>query len=265
MRSRAHFRSHPLHPMLIALPATFIPAAFLADLLGRLFEVPNLWPAGAYLSIAAVLTGLAAGVPGFIDYLYVVPPKSSAGRRATIHMLVNVSALVLMVIGMWFRDWDLFRPTWTTVLFELLSLVLVSIGGWLGGTLVYRNQIAVDHRYAHSGKWQEQEIEGSAGEMAPIDGAEHMKPGQMRLLHWGGRRLVLARTNEGFSITEDRCTHKGGPLSDGALVGRCVQCPWHGSQFDVTNGSVIAGPATEAIAVYSADFTDGRLRVKLPG
>ena len=166
-----------------------------------------------------MLTGLAAGVPGFIDYLYVVPPKSSAGRRATIHMLVNVSALVLMVIGMWFRDWDLFRPTWTTVLFELLSLVLVSIGGWLGGTLVYRNQIAVDHRYAHSGKWQEQEIEGSAGEMVPIDGAEHMKPGQMRLLHWGGRRLVLANQRGVLD-------HRGSLHAQGrTVIRRCARRP----------------------------------------
>jgi nitrite reductase/ring-hydroxylating ferredoxin subunit len=48
----------------------------------------------------------------------------------------------------------------------------------------------------------------------------------------------------------DHCTHKGGPLSDGALIGCTVQCPWHGSQFDIVTGRVIAGPAQKHILTY---------------
>jgi nitrite reductase/ring-hydroxylating ferredoxin subunit len=42
----------------------------------------------------------------------------------------------------------------------------------------------------------------------------------------------------------DRCSHRGGPLSDGELDGDCVTCPWHGSTFSVTDGEVVSGPAT---------------------
>ena len=70
----------------------------------------------------------------------------------------------------------------------------------------------------------------------------------MKLAPLGDRRIVLARTEQGYVAFDDRCSHKGGPLSDGVLICGTVQCPWHGSQFDVHTGGVKAGPASEPIA-----------------
>jgi nitrite reductase/ring-hydroxylating ferredoxin subunit len=56
----------------------------------------------------------------------------------------------------------------------------------------------------------------------------------------------------------DRCTHKGGPLSDGTLACGIVQCPWHGSQFNVNSGAVEQGPAEQPIETYDVDSNDGR-------
>jgi nitrite reductase/ring-hydroxylating ferredoxin subunit len=58
---------------------------------------------------------------------------------------------------------------------------------------------------------------------------------------------------------DDRCTHKGGSLADGALVCGTVQCPWHGSQFDVASGGVKSGPATQRVRTYEVEERDGRL------
>ena len=91
MRSTAQFKSHPLHPILIAFPVAFTTAAPAFDLVGVLAEWPTVWAAGAYLATAAVIAGVVAGVPGFIDYLYTVPPGSSAKKRATWHMAVNLA------------------------------------------------------------------------------------------------------------------------------------------------------------------------------
>jgi nitrite reductase/ring-hydroxylating ferredoxin subunit len=87
---------------------------------------------------------------------------------------------------------------------------------------------------------------------------------QMKLLEIGEWRVVLARTNDGLSAFSDRCTHKGGPLSDGALVCGVVQCPWHGSQFDVRDGAVSRGPARESIQVFEVREAGGRAEVNLP-
>ena len=50
------------------------------------------------------------------------------------------------------------------MLLEAAGVGLLTAGGWMGGTLVNRNQIGVDHRYAHAGKWQEQEVEARPGQ-----------------------------------------------------------------------------------------------------
>ena len=85
----------------------------------------------------------------------------------------------------------------------------------------------------------------------------------MRPLRWRGRRLVLARTEEGFAAFDDHCTHRGGSLADGALICGTVQCPWHGSQSDVHNGDVKAGPAEEPIGTYRAEIAGEQVRVTL--
>jgi nitrite reductase/ring-hydroxylating ferredoxin subunit len=53
-----------------------------------------------------------------------------------------------------------------------------------------------------------------------------------------------------FFATHDKCTHREGPLSDGALDGSTVTCPYHGAQFDVTTGAVLCGPAKAPIKTY---------------
>jgi nitrite reductase/ring-hydroxylating ferredoxin subunit len=85
----------------------------------------------------------------------------------------------------------------------------------------------------------------------------------MKLLRAGDRRIVIARTEHGYAAFDDRCTHKGGPLSDGSLVCDTVQCPWHGSQSDVMTGRVKEGPAREPIATYAVEDRDGRVYVTL--
>jgi nitrite reductase/ring-hydroxylating ferredoxin subunit len=72
----------------------------------------------------------------------------------------------------------------------------------------------------------------------------------MKLVHAGDTRIAVARTATGYAAFQDRCTHKGGPLSDGVLMCGRVQCPWHGSQFDVRTGEVKAGPAEQKIETY---------------
>src|SRR5205085_3004975 len=97
-------------------------------------------------------------------------------------------------------------------------------------TLSYRNQIGVDRRYANAGQLKERSITGFD---KPVCNSAELGEGQMMLARIAGDRIVVGRCPTGVIAFEDHCTHRGGPLSDGALVGCTVQCPWHGSQFDV--------------------------------
>lgn len=264
MRSKATFLGHPLHPILIAFPIGFLVGGLLFDLAGWLLDVPSLWTTGAYLSVAAVASGLIAAVPGFIDYLYVIPPNSSGKKRGFQHMLVNVGALLAFVAGGAFRDWDSFRPAPLTLLFEVAGVGLVIVGGYLGGTLVYRNQIGIDHRYARAGKWKEQVVDAAPGQSVVVARAGELEPDQMKLLHAGDRRIVLARTEGGYVAFDDHCPHRGGSLAGGVMACGTVQCPWHGSQFDVRSGAVKAGPADRGVATYAVHEAAGEVRLTIP-
>jgi nitrite reductase/ring-hydroxylating ferredoxin subunit len=101
---------------------------------------------------------------------------------------------------------------------------------------------------------------------AGLDGGatDDLRVDQMKLIRVGSRRIVLARIESGYVAFDDRCTHRGGPLSDGVLACGTVQCPWHGSQFDVRSGAVAHGPAEEGIATYAVEERDGRVWIRVP-
>ena len=255
MRTRAYFFGHPLHPMLVPFPFAFLTGALVFDTLGLIGEDPSFAKTGSYLTIAGLGAGLLAAVPGVIDYFGSVPPNSSAKQRATKHALLNSTALVLFAI-IWFTRFD-GVVTRSIVITEFAGVVLLGAAGWMGGTLVYRNQMGVDHRYAGAGKWKE--IRHAGGEALARSG--DLALNQMMLVHRGDERLVVGRTEDGCRAFDDRCTHKGGPLSDGALICGTVQCPWHGSQFDVATGEVKAGPATQKIRTHHVAESNGQIRV----
>lgn len=264
MRSKAHFKSHPIHPMLVAFPVAFIVAAPLLDVAGLFGGWESVSTAGTFASVAVVVTGLVAAVPGLIDYLYVVPPNSTGKWRATYHLMVNLTAVALIAASWFFRDWNTLRPESMAVVLEVLALGFMTIGGWLGGTLVYRNQIGVDHRYARAGKWREDSVDGQPGEAVEVHGAKELEVGQMILVRAGNRRVVVARTDAGYAAFDDHCTHRGGSLADGVLACGAVCCAWHGSQFNVNDGSVRAGPAEKPIATYRLEESGETVRLVLP-
>ena len=261
MRSKAHFKSHPLHPMLLPFPLAFFTGTLLFDLIGFFADKPALWQTGFYLQIAGVGFGLLAAIPGLIDYRYTVPPDSSAKKRAAQHGILNTTT-VLLFLGAWFyRQGDAALPMLVLAM-EAVGVLLMSIAGWLGGTLVYRNQIGVDVRYAHAGKWNEVYLDEGT---APILVAEtgELQVNAMKLVHIGKKRIVLARTENGFVAFDDRCPHKGGSLAGGSMMCGTVQCPWHGSQFKVTDGAVTAGPAKQKIAVYTVTVEHDKVYLHL--
>lgn len=263
MRSAASFKGHPIHPMLIPLPIGFFLGALGFDLAGVLRGTPSLWTTGAYLAAAGVVTALLAAVPGAIDYFRTVPPGSSGKRRATKHALVNVSATVLFAAGWFLRGGAAAEPGVLVLGLEAVGVVLLTMGGWMGGTLAYRNQIGVDHRYARAGKWSEARPD-DASDRPVVAGADELEVDQMKLVVVDGQRIVVGRTEKGYVAFDDHCTHRGASLADGVLMCGRVQCPWHGSQFDAVTGEVRAGPADRGISVYEVEETGGQLRLVLP-
>jgi nitrite reductase/ring-hydroxylating ferredoxin subunit/uncharacterized membrane protein len=248
MRSYASIKGHPVHPMLIVYPFAFLTGAFGFNVAAAASRRRDLAEVSQRLIPVGLVVGAAAAVPGLLDYVESVPPASSGKKRATQHALLNSAAL-----GLFAASWLVGRTrrrAMIPLVMQGVASAAMSVAGYLGGTLVYRNQIAVDHRYANAGRWME-DTQTGANASALARSGEGLELNQMKLVRAGDARIVIGRTENGLAAFSDRCTHKGGPLSDGALICGTVQCPWHGSQFDVKTGRVTCGPAREDIPVYS--------------
>jgi nitrite reductase/ring-hydroxylating ferredoxin subunit/uncharacterized membrane protein len=263
MRSRASLQGHPIHPALIPFPFAFLYGAFVFDFLGRLAQRHSWWTTGGHLGLVGIGTALVAAIPGFIDYFATVPPNSSGKQRATRHMLVNLGAVVLFSVAWAIRGSAPTMPGNLVLVLEAVGLGLLTAGGWMGGVLVNRNQIGVDHRYARAGRWKEERVGAGPDASLVVARSDELKPDQMKLLHVEGRRIVLARTADGYVAFDDRCTHKGGSLAGGVMIGGVVQCPWHGSQFDCRTGGVKAGPAEQSVSAYRVTEAKGEVRLSL--
>jgi nitrite reductase/ring-hydroxylating ferredoxin subunit/uncharacterized membrane protein len=263
MKSKAVLLGHPVHPMLIPFPFAFLTGAFVFDAAGWLRDVPAWWTTGGHLSVVGIATAIVAAVPGLVDYFYTVPPASSAKARATKHLLTNLAAVALFVVAWWARGGTATRPDTVVLGLEFIGLALLGAGGYMGGTLVTRNLISVDHRYAQAGRWRDETVDVRSNQAIAVAEHDELKVDQMKLLRIGDKRIVLARTEAGYVAFDDRCTHKGGSLAGGVMVCGTVQCLWHGSQFDVSTGKVKAGPAKDPIRMYEVKEEGGRLKLVL--
>lgn len=142
MKSAARINGHPIHPMLIPYPFAFLSSALAFDAAGLARGDEQLGHTARLLTKAGIVTALAAAVPGLIDYFLRVP-SGEPKKTATNHMLSNVSALAFFAAASAARG-DQARPTKTVLALETIGTGLLSIGGWLGGSLSYHHMVGVD-------------------------------------------------------------------------------------------------------------------------
>jgi nitrite reductase/ring-hydroxylating ferredoxin subunit len=88
-------------------------------------------------------------------------------------------------------------------------------------------------------------------------------PGEGKLVDAGGKKIALFNVDGTFYAIDETCTHRGGPLSEGMLVGTEVTCPWHGATFDVRTGEVVGPPAQRAVVRYGVRATGTDIEVEV--
>ena len=143
MQTRAHFYRHPIHPMLVVFPIALWIFSFICDIAAHQALNPAFWSAMAFYTMAGgVIGALAAAVPGFIDYLSL--KQFAVKRIATAHMTLNLVIVVFYVFNLGFRMSRITETNSTAMLISAVSLVLLAISGWLGGSLVYEHGIGVE-------------------------------------------------------------------------------------------------------------------------
>ena len=77
-----------------------------------------------------------------------------------------------------------------------------------------------------------------------------LAPGTSKVVQADGLSIALFNVEGTFYAIDNTCTHRGGPLGEGALSGDTVECPWHGAHFNVKTGAVTAPPAGAGVRSF---------------
>jgi uncharacterized membrane protein len=143
MESRVKLAGHPVHQMLIIFPLGLLATAVVFDVI-YLVTDNALWTQAAFYMIGAgVITGLAAAVPGVVDWL-AIPRGTRAKRIGLIHGVGNVIVVTLFALSWYLRRDQPAAPPTGAVVAGLLGAGLSLLTAWLGGEMVNRLGVGVD-------------------------------------------------------------------------------------------------------------------------
>src|SRR3990170_3375958 len=90
---------------------------------------------------------------------------------------------------------------------------------------------------------------------------DEVPPGEMKVVEVAGEEVVVANVDGTYYAFGNECTHVGGPLSEGALQGDQVPCPWHSTIFDVKTGQPQGGPGKDPVPTYQVRVQCGEVQV----
>ena len=238
---------HPLHPALTDATIGAWTTGTLLDIAG----VPEAADAAMTVGVMAAVPTALAGAADWAD------TGEQPRPIGLVHAALNAVGLVCMIVSLFAR-----RAERRALGFGLsiTGLSLATISAWLGGQLVYHKGTNVS-RVAFEPPVEDWQVVMRAD--AVPEGK--LVGGEVKV---NGTRVPIVMLKRGGNIMalSGTCTHWGGPLAEGKLVeGDCVQCPWHGSQFRMADGSVRQGPASVPENVFEVRITDGNVQVRRRG
>ncbi len=138
----------------------------------------------------------------------------------------------------------------------LLSYLVLSVGGYIGGHIVFKYGYMVNYNAFSKGRRAK---EFTA--VAPVSDVPEDRPVKVT---YGTTALMLVRRGEVVHALKETCSHAGGPLSEGELKGDTITCPWHQSVFRITDGAVVHGPAGTRQVSYAARVNGDQVEIQGP-
>src|SRR5207244_10349740 len=95
-----------------------------------------------------------------------------------------------------------------------------------------------------------------------VANTQDLQEGSLLKVEYAGNAVVLSMVNGKVYAIDAVCSHEGGPLEEGTLEDYEVECPWHGSKFDVRTGEVRNPPADTPQSVYEVKVQNNDILVR---
>jgi nitrite reductase/ring-hydroxylating ferredoxin subunit/uncharacterized membrane protein len=237
---------HPLHPALVNLP---LGAWTVAAALDALEEVSGnrALGSGADAAISLGLVGaLGAALTGIADWRHT---EGQARRVGLAHGLLNTGALALYTTSLLLRRFKARRAGRGVA---MLGYMVANASAYLGGHLVFNEQIGVDHT-------ADQQLPRV---FVPVMSAAELPENTLHRVTAEGMPVLLLRRGEQIYAIAETCAHLGGPLVEGKCEDLSVICPWHGSRFSLETGDVLKGPSTYPQPCFETRIQQGQIEVR---
>lgn len=97
----------------------------------------------------------------------------------------------------------------------------------------------------------------------PVAKLSDVPPGSCRSVDADGFGIALANVDGTLFAVDNTCPHAGGPLGEGTLMGKLIECPWHGWRYDVQTGERPENPKIK-IDCFQVHVEDGVVHVLMP-
>jgi len=219
---------HPVHPAITDVPIGAFLVAVVLDLVGE--------PTAAFWAIViGQLAFLASALTGIADFS---DTDGTARTRATTHGTIMVIGGAFTAASLILRQGGTVEgPTQTIPL--IIGFLVIAAGAFVGGDVVYAlGNMVSRHAFRGAGvKW----IRLDTGDVTDLMSLPEATPTRMRA---GINDLVVVRIADQLHALHAVCAHAGGPLPEGKVTpDGCLECPWHGARYRLSDGLVRRGPS----------------------
>ncbi len=242
---------HPLHPLITDVPI----GAWTMTQIFDLFSMARGGDDGLDLASdvtlgMGVLAALGAAVTGLTDWSDI--DTGSRRRMGLAHGIINVTGLTLSLGSLGLRMGG-GRNRGLARTLSASGYLVSALAAYVGGELVYSLGTSINRN-----AWVE-----SPKKFADIAVVADIEEGKMQKFVAGGNPVVVVKHKDGIHAFGGTCSHMGCSLWKGKLEGHVVTCECHGSQFDITDGHLVHGPATASVPSYEVREENDRLQVRL--
>lgn len=233
---------HPLHPVLTDVPVGAWTVAAVLDMIGA--------EEGAGVAIGIGLLGaVGSAVTGLTDWS---ETEDRARKVGVVHAALNVIATGMYTASFFMRKSR--RRRQGAVAMSMLGYAISGAAAYLGGHLVFGEQIGVDHTATADSRKPEK--------FRQVMAAAELREDKPAYVEAEGVGIVLVKRGERIFALTNTCPHLGGPLAEGKLVGDAIQCPWHQSELALEDGHVVNGPTTFPARCFDVRVRAGQIEVR---
>ncbi len=237
---------HPLHPILTDITVTSWTLGLLFDILSFTTRIKMFEKTGDYLTGIGTMSAIPTALAGILDYSTI---KKKSSQYGATHGILNGIAMFWYLRSLKSR---LGGNKFSATIFSILGLSFAMSGAWLGGELVYRHKIGVNHA-----------PESNLNEWTATITVDDLSENEPMRVEANDEPILLFRQGDVISAISAVCSHAGGPLEQGKVMDSvCIECPWHQSVFDMRTGVIVHSPATTPQPQYAVRINNGKVEVK---